>query len=250
LETELKVRLTSERKPTNNDYSHYFSSKEKGGLPVTEYATDASMRDALRVYFDANGFGPDGGYAAAWVDLKLGPIPIPFPNTDARRRAVRFHDLHHIGTGYQTNYAGEFEISAWEIATGCRDFVAAWQLNLAGMLGGLCVYPLRTFRAFIRGRHTRNFYGDIYEPLLDLSVSAARAKLGTDRPAPSPTFSDVALFALASTAAILVGVVSLVVFVPLGLVAAPFLHLAAKRARAAAPSIPTTPSARAGTSPG
>jgi hypothetical protein len=213
---------------------------------MTDYPTNLSMKDALRVYFDANGFGPDGGYAAAWVDLKLGPIPIPFPNSDARRRAVRFHDLHHIATGYQTNYAGEFEISAWEIATGCRDFVAAWQLNLAGMLGGILVYPKRTFRAFVRGRHTKNFYGEDYEPLLGLSVRDARGKLATDLPVPSATIADVAMFALATVAATVVGL-PMIVFVPLGLIAAPFLHLAAKRARASSPPAPTV---RADTSPG
>src|SRR5436190_1055847 len=144
---------------------------------MTHYPADLPMRDALRRYFDDNSFGPDGGYPNAWVDLKLGPIPIPFPNTDARRRAVRFHDLHHIATEYQTDYAGEFEISAWEIATGCRDFVAAWQLNLAGMAGGLIVHPVRTFRAFVRGRHTENFYDKTYEPLLELSVGQARKML-------------------------------------------------------------------------
>jgi hypothetical protein len=216
---------------------------------MTDYATDLPMKDALRVYFDANGFGPDGGYAAAWVDLKLGPIPIPFPNSDARRRAVRFHDLHHIATGYETNYAGEFEISAWEIATGCRDFIAAWQLNLSGLLGGLLVYPKRTFRAFIRGRHTKNFYGAEYEPLLGLSVQDARTRLGTDQPVPSATFADVAMFAVASAAAAVVGL-PMVVFVPLGLVAAPFLHLAAKRARAVDTSTPPTPAVRADTPPG
>lgn len=216
---------------------------------MTDYATDGSMKDALRVYFDANGFGPDGGYAAAWVDLKLGPLPIPFPNSDARRRAVRFHDLHHIATGYQTNYAGEFEISAWEIATGCRDFVAAWQLNLAGMLGGILTYPKRTFRAFIRGRHTKNFYGQEYEPLLGLSVQDARAKLATDRPVPSATFGDVAMFGLACVGATVVGL-PMIVFVPLGLLAAPFLHFAAKRARAVEASTPKAPAVRADTSPG
>jgi len=217
---------------------------------VTEYRPDLSMKEALRLYFDANGFGPDGGYPDAWVDLKLGPIPIPFPNTDARRRAVRFHDLHHIATGYQTNYAGEFEISAWEISTGCRDFVAAWQLNLAGMLGGILVYPKRTFRAFIRGRHTKNFYGEDYEPLLELSVGAARSKLATDLPVPSATPADVALFVLAAAAGTVIGIASTILFVPLGVVAAPFLHLAAKRARAAAATIPSSRGVRAGTSPG
>jgi hypothetical protein len=217
---------------------------------MTEYASDLSMKEALRRYFDDNGFGPEGGYLDAWVDLKLGPIPLPFPNTDARRRAVRFHDLHHIATGYQTDYAGEFEISAWEIATGCRDFVAAWQLNLAGMLGGLCVYPRRTFRAFIRGRHTKNFYGEDYGPLLGLSVGDARNQLATNRPIPSATFADVALFTLAIVASTIVGIASLVVFVPIGLLAAPFLHLAARHARSATRSTRPNPTARADTSPG
>ena len=217
---------------------------------MTDYPVDLSMKEALQIYFDENGFGADGGYAAAWVDLKLGPIPIPFPNTDARRRAVRFHDLHHIATGYQTNYAGEFEIGAWEVATGCRDFVAAWQLNLAAMLGGLLVYPKRTFRAFIRGRHTKNFYGSDYEPLLNLSVGAARAKLATDLAVPRASIADIVTFALAAVAATVVGLASLVVLLPLSLLAAPLLHLAAKRARAAAHPIRPNQAARAGTSPG
>lgn len=202
---------------------------------MTIYEPALPMREALRRYFDHNHFGPDGGYSDAWVDLKLGPVPIPFPNTDARRRAVRFHDLHHIATEYQTDYAGEFEISAWEIATGCRDFVAAWQLNLAGMCGGLFVHPVRTFRAFVRGRHSENFYGKDYERALDSTVGDARRILGTDAPVPKATFGDWTLFVLASLLGLVVGLASFVIFVPLGLAAAPFLHWAARRARALAP---------------
>src|SRR6185295_13377397 len=167
---------------------------------MTDYARELSMRDALRRYFEDNSFGPDGGYPDAWVDIKLGPIPVPFPNTEARRRAVRFHDLHHIATGYQTDFAGEFEISAWEVATGCRDFVAAWQLNLSGLFAGLFVYPKRVFRAFVRGRNTQNFYDQAYEPLLDLTVGEARHNLRTDEAIRRATPSDVAMFALAVAA--------------------------------------------------
>lgn len=199
---------------------------------MTSYPAELPIRDALRRYFEDNGFGRDGGYADAWVDLKIGPVPVPFPNTNARRRAVRFHDLHHIATEYRTDLAGEFEISAWEVASGCRDFVAAWQLNLAGLFAGLLVWPRRTFRAFVRGRHTRNFYGREYEPLLGLTVGAARANLGTDAPIPRPTFGDVVALVAAAVAGAAVGALSLVTLVPLGLVAAPFLRLAARRARA------------------
>ena len=44
-----------------------------------------TMEQARARYFEVNGFGADGGYAADWVDFKLGPIPLPFPNTDGRR---------------------------------------------------------------------------------------------------------------------------------------------------------------------
>ena len=76
------------------------------------------MRDSRRTYFEKNAFGVDGGYEDAWVDFKLGPIPFPFPNSAPRVRAVKFHDLHHVLTGYDTNFTGEVEISAWEIGAG------------------------------------------------------------------------------------------------------------------------------------
>lgn len=51
------------------------------------------IRDAIRVYFAANGFKPDGGYTDDFVVLKIGPIPLAFPNTkraNARCRTTTF----------------------------------------------------------------------------------------------------------------------------------------------------------------
>jgi hypothetical protein len=70
------------------------------------------VRQARTEYFRANGFGDDGGHHARWVKVKLGAVPLWFPNTDARRRAVRLHDLHHLATGYETSVVGEAEIGA------------------------------------------------------------------------------------------------------------------------------------------
>jgi hypothetical protein len=154
---------------------------------MIHHASDLTLRDALARYFEANGFGSDGGYADKWVVFKLGPLPLPFPNTEGRVRAVRYHDLHHILTGYSTEFIGEFEISAWEIGSGCRDFFAAWHLNLGGLFGGVVFAPRRTFAAFVRGRHTDNFYGREYAPLLELSVEEALALAGTAREDAAPT---------------------------------------------------------------
>jgi hypothetical protein len=186
----------------------------------------ATLGKALSVYFADNGFSEDAGYTDAWVDFHLGPIPFPFPNTASRKRALPFHDLHHLVTGYRTDIGGEFQISAWEIGSGCRDFVAAWQLNLAGMGTGAVRWPLQTWRAFLRGRQSKNFYGRAYDDaLLSLKVADARRELGLDRPLRPATATDVALYVLASVAGIVSGVAFFVLCAPLAVVAWPVLQV-------------------------
>ncbi len=184
----------------------------------TVYEDTMTMREARKRYFNVNGFGNTGGYEDKWVDFKLGPIPMPFPNTPARVRAVRFHDLHHILTGFDTNVVGEFEIAAWELAAGCKDFTAAWALNLGGLASGaLLRCPVRTFRAFVRGRRERTTYGEELEAMLDLTVAEARARFTptTGRPSANATLADVALFALALAAGVVVGLMMIVFVLPL-----------------------------------
>ncbi len=151
-----------------------------------------TVGEARTRYFERAGFPPDGGYAASFVSLgKLGPIPIGFPNTDSRRRAVAMHDLHHVATGYQTDWAGEGEISAWEIAAGCGRLPFAWFINLQGMVMGWVVSPGRTWRAFVRGRHSRSLYAEGYsDALLRETVGSLRARLGLDVAQPQATAGD------------------------------------------------------------
>lgn len=198
----------------------------------TEPSDKLSLAEARDRYFHDNGFGPDGGYTSAWVDLKIGGIPTPFPNTSARKRAVRFHDLHHIATGYGTDFPGECEISAWEIGAGCGRELVAWQLDLGMTFVGVFVAPGRTFRAFVRGRRGRSFYGERYEPLLGLSVGEARARLGTDRPVAPASPADVALFAASVAAGAVVGTLTALIFLPLAPFGVLAGHLAKRRATA------------------
>jgi hypothetical protein len=192
-----------------------------------------TMRHARTQYFLENGFGDDGGYGSSWVDFKLGPIPFPIPNTAARKRAVAYHDLHHVLTGYATDFLGELEISSWEIGAGCKSFLAAWHLNLGGMGGGLFLAPKKSFRAFVRGRRSQSLYGLPLDALLDERVVEARARLGVPRDSNiEATPTDVALFGLASAVGVVLGAATLAAalpLVPLGLAV-----LAARRARATA----------------
>ena len=141
----------------------------------------SSVREALAEHLAASGLPPDAGDSDPFAVVKIFCLPYPIPNTRARKRAVRIHDLNHLVSGYQTDRIGELEISAWELASGgCRDYAAAWVLDLAGLLGGLIVAPKRMVRAFLAGRRQQNLYGFEYEELLNLTVDDAR-QLASER---------------------------------------------------------------------
>jgi hypothetical protein len=173
-----------------------------------------SLRSARDDAFRRAGIPADGGDSEPWVDFKLGPLPMPFPNTDARRRAVKLHDLHHVLTGYQTDITGEFEISAWEVAAGCGRYGAAWVLNLMGLSVGLLTAPLRVSRAFWRGARSSTLYTTLaFDEVIDRPVDEVRRRL-TVPPAGervSPTAAD----GLRLVAASVAGLSLLLVTVPL-----------------------------------
>jgi hypothetical protein len=160
-------------------------------VTLLDYPATETLRDARARYWEANGFGDDGGASKVWEIVKLGPIPIPIRNIEARKKAIRYHDLHHVLTGYDTNFAGEAEISAWELATGCSDKWVAWLIDFQILMLGLA-WPHRMLRAWAWGRQTRSLYSQEFsEALLDGSVGETRKRLGLDLPRPDPGMRDV-----------------------------------------------------------
>jgi hypothetical protein len=179
------------------------------------YDPHSSMKAARTRYFLLNHFGPDGGYDTRWVAFKLGPLPITLPNSGERVRAVRYHDLHHVLTGYHTDNVGEFEIAAWELAAGCRDYWMAWLLNLAGLAAGSVVAPRRTYRAFVRGRACSSLYGEDLERLLRSTVGELRREVGLAAEPRSATASDLGRFVVFAQLGFAVGTGLLLLALPL-----------------------------------
>jgi hypothetical protein len=162
---------------------------------LTAYDPSSTLREARARYFETNGFGVDGGYAAKWVPVKVGPAEFVIRNSAGRRRAVPLHDLHHIATGYPTTLEGEALIGAWELGSGCRDHWAAWFLNANAFSYGLILAPRALWTAFVRGRHSYNLYGGLLaDRLLDGTVAELRTQLGVDEPADA-TRIDILAFA-------------------------------------------------------
>jgi len=161
---------------------------------MPHYASDLSVREARAQYFAANGLG-DGGYQDPWVRFNIGPFYLWMPNTKARVAAVRFHDIHHVLTGYDTSWLGEAKIAAWEISTGCARHYAAWFLNLAAMAIGLGIDIESVAQAFWRGRRSSNLYREAFdETLLSSSVGSLQSKLGLDQSPPPTNARDLVQF--------------------------------------------------------
>ncbi|HEX8559949.1 MAG TPA: hypothetical protein VF668_17765 [Pyrinomonadaceae bacterium] len=168
------------------------------------FAPGLTLGEARSRMFALSGFAPDGGYGDEWVWLRLWRIPFAFPNTSGRRRAVRFHDLHHVLTGYRTTWRGEFEIAAWEVAAGgVKRYWEGWLLDLLGFACGLAVCPRGVYRAFARGRRSRNLYSEEWDDsILARRVGDERRRLGLDGAGARPSRRDRAAFAFWAAASL------------------------------------------------
>jgi hypothetical protein len=142
---------------------------------------ETTVRTARDSFLRQSNLGPDGGYAAATVAFHIGPITLRLPNTSSRRRALPLHDLHHVITGFDSSWRGEAQIAAWELASGCSGYGAAWTLNLMALPIGLVLSPVRTWRAFRRGRLSDNLYRVGWQDgWLDESVGSLRSRVRLD----------------------------------------------------------------------
>lgn len=139
-----------------------------------------TVEEALTVFFGAEHLGREA-YENAVNYATIGLITFPVPNPAARRRIVYLHDVNHILSGYDTSWAGEGEVSAWELASGfpahCRIGYFYAPLTFAV---GLIVAPKRLWSAWLRGRKEKN---SCYAPLsreemMATTVSDLRKMLG------------------------------------------------------------------------
>ena len=167
-------------------------------LQLKTEESQKTPREVLSQFYKENNLDADGGDASASVKIELFKgICFYFPNFDQRRKAVIKHDIHHLLTGYSTVLKGETEISAWEIASGCKKYHAAFFINTSGLMMG---FPLNFFgilRAFARGRKTKNLYADkiTTEQAMDMPIAVLRREFLLDQypQHTKPGFTDLIL---------------------------------------------------------
>ena len=159
--------------------------------------------DILIKFYENNNLGEGGGVNLKSVRIDMSPkFHFYYPNFDARRKAVLKHDIHHLLTGYTASITGEYEICAWEIASGCKKYWAAFILDTSGLMLGIPFYFWGTLKAFARGRRTNNLYDDKItdQQALNTNVTDLRSQLQLDIYTKDikPSFVDFTLFFLFS----------------------------------------------------
>lgn len=134
-------------------------------------------RELLPVFYQQYNLDDDGGQNSSWVKIEFTKkINLYFPNFDARRKAVFKHDVHHIATGYTSTFKGETEIGAWEIASGCRHYWVAFVLDLHAVMIGVLFNPAGVYKAFVKGRRTKNLYRDMFTDTQIMNMSLSEIK--------------------------------------------------------------------------
>jgi hypothetical protein len=129
------------------------------------------LQHELAAFYAKSGFGDVVGARPLTVRVYTGCLLVPMPNIETRRRYLKYHDLHHLVTGYSVGRIGEGEVSAWELGTG--SMLASPMLgimNLIALSTGLVLDRARMWRAFRRGCASRN----LYSPRVRADVDAGR----------------------------------------------------------------------------
>jgi hypothetical protein len=118
-----------------------------------------SLDDELSTFYRRSGFGSTIGARRMTVPVYTGCMLVPLPNIETRRRFLKYHDLHHLVTGYSVGRIGEGEVSAWELGAGSA-FVSPTLglMNLIALSTGLFLEPGRMWRAFKRGCASHTLY--------------------------------------------------------------------------------------------
>ncbi|PWK29271.1 hypothetical protein LV89_00111 [Arcicella aurantiaca] len=113
--------------------------------------------DELKHFWEVNNLPIDGGVKDKFNEVSIVGFSFKYPNLDGK--ALMLHDLNHLITGYKTNWTGECEVSAWELASGGRKgYAATWIYPISLVLIGMVICPFKTYKAFINGLGKRNSF--------------------------------------------------------------------------------------------
>lgn len=116
-----------------------------------------TILEDLKEYWKKNNLPEDGGESEVFNKAQIGRFSFRYPNLNGK--ALLLHDINHFLTGYPTTWKGEFQVSAWELASGGRKgFPTTWIYPISLSILGLLFYPLQTIKAYKNGKDKQNAF--------------------------------------------------------------------------------------------
>ena len=121
------------------------------------------------------GEGRTDWYAGNWFYILILGVRVPFFPRVGFRQGLPAHDTHHMLNGYPTNWVGECETAAWELASGgCGGHLVYWIDRLFFLAIALVVAPVQSVRAWRRGWGQQNLYRLDPDQLLAMDLDDVR----------------------------------------------------------------------------
>lgn len=129
-----------------------------------------SIHQALDLFYQNNGFAPiQAEQEPCTVHVYNGCLLVPLPNIAVRHKYLKYHDLHHILTGYSVGRIGEGKVSAWELGTGSMlNHPILGIMNLIALSTGFFLKPQQMWLAFQRGVFSQNLYAQSTRHWIDV----------------------------------------------------------------------------------
>src|SRR5690349_8355026 len=100
------------------------------------------VSERVEQYLRDSGYSADG-YEERRFRVSVGPLVLTFPNPGR----LRYHDLHHVVSGYRTGLVGEAEVSIYELRGGCPTKLILF-LCLGSIGIGTLLSPRRVVKAW------------------------------------------------------------------------------------------------------
>ena len=113
-------------------------------------------------------------YPDDWFRVRFGARRIRLFRIGPMMDSLALHDAHHLITGYGTDWRGEAEIAAWELASGGCSTRWLMCLDRLSVLPLIALTPKRCWTAAKRGWRSRNLYRMSTARALAMELEEAR----------------------------------------------------------------------------
>jgi hypothetical protein len=121
---------------------------------ITELTVGQSL---ISLGLDADPF-QSAAKAGDWWSFQIFGMKLFCYNFVWRRKALAFHDLHHVVTGYPCTLRGEMQVATWEFAAGAYPSIFAKLFCLPLVALGALLIPQKIYAAYCKGKCSKSLF--------------------------------------------------------------------------------------------